>query len=53
MLEDFKEIFTEELPTGLPPLHNILHQIDLILGSILPNKVPHRLNPMESEEINR
>jgi hypothetical protein len=52
MLEDFKEIFTEELPTGLPPLHNISHQIDLILGSILPNKALYRMNPSESEEVN-
>lgn len=41
MLEEFKEIVAEELPAGLPPLHRISHQIDLILGSSLPIKAPH------------
>jgi hypothetical protein len=52
MLEDFKEFFTEELPTRIPPLHNISHQIDLILGSILPNEALYRISPSESEEVN-
>ena len=45
MLEDFKEIVVEELPTGLPPLHSISHKIDLIQGSSLPNKAPYQMTP--------
>jgi hypothetical protein len=53
MLEYFKEIVAEELPTGLPPLRSISHQIDLIPGLNFPNKAPYRMTPSESEEVNR
>jgi hypothetical protein len=53
MLEDFKEIVAKELPIGLPPLCSISHQIDLIPRSNLPNKLPYRMTPSESEEVNR
>jgi len=51
-LEDFKEIMADELPMWLPPLCDISHQIDLIPRSSLTNKVPHRMNLLESEEVN-
>ena len=53
MLEEFKEIVIWELPKGLPPLHSISHQIDLITGLNLQNKAPHRMTPTKSEEVNR
>lgn len=33
--EDFKELITEELSNDFPPMHDIQHQIVLILGSSL------------------
>ena len=34
-------------------MRSISHQIDLIPGSSFPNKEPYRMNPVESEEVNR
>ena len=36
-LQDYNDVFPEEVPAGLPPLRGIEHQIDLILGALLSN----------------
>jgi hypothetical protein len=53
LLNEFKEIVVDDLPTGLPPLRSISHQIDLMLGSSFPNKVTHRMTPTDNEEVNK
>jgi hypothetical protein len=45
--------FPDEIPAGLPPLHGIEHQIDLVLGASLPNHPTYRTNPEEAKEIQR
>jgi hypothetical protein len=40
VLQEFDDIFPEEVPAGLPPLCGIEHQIDLILDATLPNRAP-------------
>jgi hypothetical protein len=45
LLLEFKDVFPDEIPLGLPPLRGIEHQIDLIPGVALPNRVPYRTNP--------
>ena len=52
LLKEFKDIITDDILASLPPLRSISHQIDLILGSSLPNKGPYRMTPIESEEVN-
>ena len=37
LIKEFEELFTDELPIGLPPIQDIQHYIDLILGASLPN----------------
>ena len=37
----------------LPPIMDISHMVDFILGSSLPNKVAYRLTPQENEEVRR
>jgi hypothetical protein len=37
LLQEFKNVFTAEIPPGLPPFRGIEHQIDLIPGLSLPN----------------
>jgi hypothetical protein len=44
-------VFPCEIPPGLPPIHGIKHQIDLIPDASLPNRAPYRTNPEETKEI--
>jgi hypothetical protein len=53
LFHEFKDIFPAEIPSGLPPLRGIEHQIDLISGTSLPNRVAYRTNPEETKEIRR
>ena len=52
-LLEYKDVFPEDVPAGLPPLRGIEHQIDLIPGASLPNRPPYRANPEETKEIQR
>jgi hypothetical protein len=45
LLQEFKDVFSVEIPPGLPPLSGIEHQIDLIPGTSLPNHAAYRTNP--------
>jgi hypothetical protein len=51
LLHEFKDIFPTEIPSGLPPLRGIEHQIDLILDVSLPNRAAYRTNLEEMKEI--
>jgi hypothetical protein len=53
LLQDFEDVFPQETPAGLPLIHGIEHQIDLIPGATLPNRPPYRTNPEETKEIQR
>ncbi|XP_056164087.1 uncharacterized protein LOC130137325 [Syzygium oleosum] len=51
LLQEFEDVFPDELPGGLPPIRGIKHQIDLILGAPLPNRPTYRSNPEETKEL--
>jgi hypothetical protein len=53
LLQQFRDVFSSELPPGLPPIRRIEHQIDLIPGASLPNCAAYRANPEETKEIQR
>nr|XP_027127795.1 uncharacterized protein LOC113743938 [Coffea arabica] len=51
LLQEFKDVFPEKLPKGLPPIRGIEHHIDFVSGAILPNRPVYRANPEETKEI--
>ncbi|XP_074317906.1 uncharacterized protein LOC141654103 [Silene latifolia] len=51
LLNDYEDVFPSELPSGLPPLRGIEHQIDFIPGATLPNKAGYRSDPKASQEL--
>ena len=53
LLEQFSDVFPNDLPPGLPPVRGVKHQIDLIPGASLPNRPAYRTNPMETKELQR
>ena len=53
LLDEFPDIVSDNVLDGLPLVHKIYHQMDLIAGANFPNKAMHRMKPTESEELNR
>jgi hypothetical protein len=51
LLQEFKDVFPEEMPSGLPPIRGIEHQIDFILGVVIPDRSASRSNPEENKEL--
>ncbi|GKF56546.1 hypothetical protein Tco_0166886 [Tanacetum coccineum] len=50
VVREFPEVFPEDLP-GLPPIHQVEFQIDLILGATLVARASYRLAPLEMQEL--
>ncbi|XP_048228809.1 uncharacterized protein LOC125369769 [Ricinus communis] len=53
LLQEFADVFPEEMPSGLPPQRGIEHQIDFIPGASIPNRPAYRSNPEETKELQR
>ena len=53
VLQEFKDIFPEELPDHLPPMRDIQHTIDFVPGVTLPNLPHNRMSPTNHAELQR
>jgi len=53
LLQDYKDVFPEDSPNGLPPFRGIKHQIDFVPGATLPKRLAYRTNPVETKELQR
>lgn len=51
ILEKFKDVIPDELPSGLPPMRDIQHCIDFVPGAAIPHKAVYQMNPKEHEEL--
>ncbi|XP_013628485.1 PREDICTED: uncharacterized protein LOC106334699 [Brassica oleracea var. oleracea] len=50
---EYKDVFPDDSPVGLPPIRGIEHQIDLVPGATLPNRPAYRTNPVETKELQK
>ena len=53
VLQEYEDVFPDEVPPGLPPKRGIEHQIDLVTGASLPNRAAYHTNPEETKQIQR
>lgn len=53
IIEEFADVFPNELPPRLPPMRDIQHCIDFVPGAVIPHKGAYRMNPKEHEELQR
>ncbi|KAH9724657.1 hypothetical protein KPL70_007565 [Citrus sinensis] len=53
LLQDFDDVFPNEVPNGLSPIRGIEHQIDFIPGATILNRPAYRSNPEETKELQR
>ena len=53
LLQVFDDVFPKEVPSGLPPIRGIEHQIDFVPGAVIPNRPAYRSNLEEAKELQR
>ncbi|XP_071926180.1 uncharacterized protein [Coffea arabica] len=53
LLQEYADIFPNDVPSGLSPLRGIEHQIDFVPGASLPNRPAYKSNPEETKELQR
>ena len=51
LLEEFSDLFPEQLPKGRPPKRSVEFEIKTEEGAVPPNKPPYRLSPKEHDEL--
>jgi len=53
LLQEFEDVFPDDIPSGLPPIRGIEHQIDFVPGASIPNRPVYRSNPEETKQLQR
>jgi hypothetical protein len=52
LLQEYDDVFPNDVPSGLPPIRGIEHQIDFVPGATIPNRPTYRSNPEETRNFN-
>ncbi|RVW25725.1 hypothetical protein CK203_113546 [Vitis vinifera] len=50
---EYDDVFPNDVPSGLPHIRGIEHQIDFVPGTKIPNRPTYRSNPKETKELQR
>ena len=53
LLQEYEDVFPNDVPSRLPPIRGIEYQIDFVPGVIIPNRPAYRSNPKETKELQR
>jgi hypothetical protein len=53
LLQEYEDVFPNDVPSGLPPIRGIEHQIDFVPNATIPNCPAYRSNPEETKELQR
>ena len=53
LLQEYEDVFPNDVPSGLPPIRGIKHQIDIVPSATIPNRPAYRSNPKETKEFQR
>ena len=53
LLQEYEDVFPNDVPSGLPPKRGIEHQIDFVPGATIPNRPAYRSNLEETKELQR
>ena len=53
LLQKYEDVFPNDMPSGLPPIRGIEHQIDFVPGVTISNRPPYKSNLEETKELQR
>jgi hypothetical protein len=53
LLQEYEDVFPNDVPSGLLPIRGIEYQIDFVLGASIPNRPAYRSNSEETKELQR
>ena len=51
LIQEYHDLFPEQLPKGIPPSREVKHHINVEPGSKPPYRPPYRLGPAEQDEL--
>ena len=53
LLQEYEDVFPNNVPSGLPPIRGIEYQIDFVPGATIPNRPAYGSNLEETKELQR
>ena len=53
LLQEYEDVFPNDISSGLSPIRGIEHQIDFVPSATIPNRPAYRSNSEETKELQR